>query len=109
MNPKIEQYLNNLVDECIKSAAFSTLSLEEKDTKRAEIGDTFSQIVMDTLLSFMSKEQLDQLETVDFETEAGLSVFSEIAGQLPSYVFIEIGDRLRFEAESIKKGGIPAQ
>jgi hypothetical protein len=105
MDQKIEQYLNNLVDECIKSASFSSLSEEEKSQKRELISDDFNQIVMDTLLGFMSKDELDQLESINFESEEGVQKFAEVASKLPSYVFLEIGDRLRLEAEVIKKDG----
>jgi hypothetical protein len=105
MDQKIEQYLNNLVDECIKSDSFSGLAESEKSQKKDQISDIFSQIVMDTLLSYMSKDELDQLESINFESEEGVTKFAEIASKLPPYVFLEIGDKLRLEAEIIKKDG----
>ena len=105
MDQKIEQYLNNLVDECIKSDSFSALTEQEKSQKREMIADDFNQIVMDTLLGFMSKDELDQLESISFESEEGVAQFAEVAAKLPPYVFLEIGDKLRLEAEIIKKDG----
>jgi ABC-type Na+ efflux pump permease subunit len=105
MNQKIEQYLNNLVDECIKSSIFSSMSEQQKKDNREKIADFFNQTVMDTLLSFMSKDELDKLEDINFESDEGVNKFAEVAALLPGYVFIEVGDRLRFEAESIKKSG----
>jgi hypothetical protein len=108
MNQKITEYLNNLVDECTKSDSFSQLPDDQKRENGEKIADYFNQVITDSLLSYMTKDELDQLEDINFESEEGVQKFGEIASSLPGFVFLEIGDKLRQEAETIKKtGAIP--
>ena len=109
MNQKVKEYLDNLVNECTKSEKFSHLSDEEKTQKQALLADYFNQLITDTILANLSQDQLDKLENIDFQSEEGLRKFAEVTSELPGFTFLEIGSKLREEAEKIKKSGtIPA-
>ncbi len=106
MDEKLINYLNNLADEIIKSAKFSMQSEEQKSQNKEKIIDYYNQKVLDVMLGFMTKDELDQLEKINFESEEGVRQFGQLAANLPGMVFLEVGDKLRMEAEKIKSSGI---
>lgn len=93
MNQKIEEYINNLVDECIKADGFSQVA--DKSDAKEKITDHLYQTVINELLNYLTKEELDQLETINFESEEGMKQFGGTIAELPGFAFLNVGDKLR--------------
>jgi len=105
MQDQIESFINGLADECLGIERFKSFSEDDRMQAREAILSQLYQSAFDVLLDNFSKEDLDQLEKVDFEAEEGPSKLAELTGRLPSYVFIKVGDKLRQEIETIKQTG----
>lgn len=104
MDNIFENFIENLVNECLRSAKFSYLNAKEKKELAAKLRDRFYQLTINSLIEQLSDEQINQIKGLDSKDKKMEEKLSEFAASIPGFAIV-LEDKLKAEMDQILQTG----
>lgn len=104
MDKIFEDFINNLVNECLQGAKFAYLAEKDKKEIGAKIRDHFYSVTIDTLVDQLSDEQVNQIKGLDPKAPEMEQKMAEFAASIPGFAFV-LEDKLKAEMDKILQTG----
>jgi hypothetical protein len=104
MEEQVIEHINKLIQSCVNSPKFASLTPEQKQQLEAQIEGYFQNLMFDTMIDNLSDEQVKELETLDLtspEAEEKIALFS---ATIPNFIFI-LDEKLNEATEEIIQSG----
>lgn len=109
VNENIEQYLDNLVAECLQAPAVAVLPQEEKSAFAQQIRDHFYQVALEVLVDKLTEEQFKQIENLDPLSPEMVEKIQILSAQVPGLAG-DLEKKLQQDVEFIKQNSkLPQQ
>ncbi len=109
MDKDFEQFLENLVSECLESDKLAYLPEAEKKEIVSKLRDHFYSVTIDVLIDRLSDEQVAQVKGLDPKDPKMQDLMSQFAASIPGFAFV-LEDKLKKEQDKIlQTSQIPAE
>lgn len=105
MDKIFEDYLENLVNECLQGASFAYLPPREKKDIEDKLRDHFYNVTIATFIDQLSDDQAREIKDLDFKTPQAQQKIAETSASIPGFAFV-LEDKLKQEMDNILKTGI---
>lgn len=108
MDKAFEDFIENLVNECLQGAKFAYLSDGEKKEITQKLRDHFYSLTIDTLIDQLSDDQISQIKALDPKDPKMQELMSQFAASIPGFAFV-LEDKLKNEMDNVlQTGQIPS-
>ncbi|TSC87448.1 MAG: hypothetical protein G01um10147_625 [Microgenomates group bacterium Gr01-1014_7] len=104
MDNVFNDFLENLVNECLQGAKFAYLSEKDKKEIARKLRDHFYSVTIDTLVDQLSDEQINQIKGLDPKAPEMEQKMAEFAASIPGFAFV-LEDKLKIEMDKILQTG----
>ena len=104
MDETVQNYLNNLVSQCLEAAGFSGKSEEEKEKLQEELTSYFYKVILTTLVDNLNGAQLQEFNAMDTVSDKAMETIEKLSSQVPGFIYI-LDDALHEEVVKIKTSG----
>lgn len=88
MEQQVEEYLNNLVAECMQTPAYAILPEDQKAQIGQNLHNHFNQLMINTLVDQLNDAQLMELDQIDVESPQMEEKLFEYASEIPEFMSI---------------------
>ena len=104
MDKIFEEYIENLVNECLQSAKFAYLPEKERQEFAQKLRDYFYNITINSFIDQISEEQFTRIKDLDFKTPEAQQKIAEMSASIPGFAFA-LEDKLKKEMDKILRDG----
>lgn len=104
MDNIFEDFIENLIKECLQGAKFVYLPANEKKELEAKLRDHFYSLTINTLIDQLSDEQVMEIKDLDFKTKEAQEKIAQISAAIPGFAFV-LEDKLKQEMDQILQSG----
>lgn len=108
MDEKFEEYIKNLVNECLASPALSALTDPEKGDFSQKLTDYFYNVILDLVIDKLTDEELSELEKLSPDDPRTAEKVMEFTAGMPG-ILEEMESKLKAAAEEVKRTGVVRQ
>lgn len=86
MDQKINAYLDNLIDQYLKSPSFANLDETQKNEKREQLKLQLYQASVDELLNNLNEDQINQIADLEPTSPQMETKLEEFAATVPNFM-----------------------
>ena len=104
MEEKVEAYIEELIQGCLRSTHFSGLSEDEKKGTENKIRNYFQTVIFDTLIDSLTDEQIESIKDLDLKSPEAEEKLALLAASVPGFAFI-LDEKLKQAADNITQSG----
>ena len=104
MDNVFNDFIENLVSECLQSTKFAYLSENEKNQLAQKLRDYFYNITINSFIDQISDEQFTRIKDLDFKSKEVLEKIAQISASIPGFAFV-VEDKLKKEMDNILRDG----
>ncbi len=108
MDKIFEEFIENLVNECLQSAKFAYLPEKERQEFAQKLRDYFYNVTINSFIDQISDEQFTRIKDLDFKSKEVLEKIAQISASIPGFAFV-VEDKLKKEmGQILETGQIPS-
>lgn len=104
MDKIFEEFIENLVNECLHTAKFAYLPEKERQEFAKKLRDYFYNITINSFIDQISDEQFTQIKDLDFKSKEAQEKMAQISASIPGFAFA-LEDKLKKEMDIILRDG----
>lgn len=104
MDKIFENYVESLIQECLKGAKFAYLPQRQKKEIEGKIRDHFYSVTINTLIDQLSDEQLLEIKDLEPGNPILVQKFERFAAEIPGFASV-LEDKLKAEMDQILQTG----